>query len=55
MRGVLMACLEDAGALDRFRIREGRIRCGAFKRGILTEVALWAMVFWFFWSPERCE
>ena len=39
MRGVLMGFLEDVGALDTVRIREGRIGRGGFERGIFMEMA----------------
>ena len=52
MRGVLTGFLEDVGALDTVRIREGRIGRGGFERGIFMEMALWAKVIIFLEAGE---
>lgn len=46
MRGVLMVCFEDVGALSWLKEREGegRIRWGVLERDMVVEMALWAMV-----------
>ncbi len=58
MWSVLLMYLEDVGALEGLREREGRIRRGVLERDMLMGMALWAMMdlfFWMVWCGEGCR
>ncbi len=51
---VLLMYLEDIGALEGLREREGRIRRDTLERDMLMGMALWAMMDLFFWRLVWC-